>query len=89
MSLTLCERERGQTEDSAEDVDSRSMTRILELGVKSGFARHESHIGKTRGLINQHRTGTISRHVLADILRRRSECLWTCFTCNDGDPMFN
>jgi len=53
--------------------------------MKRGVARHETHAGNRRGLINQHRTGTICRHALADILKMRSEHLWTFSTCSDDD----
>lgn len=74
-------REKGRTEDSQNDEDSTSVSRLLELGVKCGAARLERHTGHMRQLINQHRTGTVSRHVLANILKGMSERLWTCSTC--------
>lgn len=39
--------------------------------------------------INQHITGTVSRRLLANILKMRLNRLWTCFMCNDNDLATN
>jgi hypothetical protein len=45
--------------------------------IKRGVAREEGFSGSKRGIVNQHRTGVFSRFMLRDILKRRSEHLWT------------
>jgi hypothetical protein len=52
-------RERKRGED-IEGSDSSSLVRMRELGVKINTARHEKYARNMRGLVNQHRTGTIS-----------------------------
>jgi DNA-directed RNA polymerase beta' subunit len=42
---------------------SPSLVRMSELGVKIGKARNEKYT-RNRGLVNEHRTGTISRWTL-------------------------
>jgi hypothetical protein len=43
-----------------EGSESTSLARMKELGVKIGTTRHEKYTKNMRGLVNQHRTGTIS-----------------------------
>ncbi|BFZ00932.1 hypothetical protein BsWGS_03971 [Bradybaena similaris] len=62
-------RGKGRTEDSRNDEESTSMFCFLELGVKCDAARFERHTGHMRHLINQHRAGTVSRLVLANMLK--------------------
>ena len=59
------------------------INRLIELGVKRGIARREEFAGSMRRVVNQHRTGVISRHTLKILLGRRSEHLWVCPECND------
>lgn len=61
-------------EYSGRQLDSTSRTRLIGLGMTRGVARNESYAGSRRHLINQHRTGTLSRRVLKRLLKRRSEC---------------
>ena len=73
----------------SEDVhlkQSMSTTRLQQLGLKIGVARKEQHNRYVSRLINQNRTGTVSRWTLLEILRRRSEHLWTCPECNEDIP---
>jgi ribonuclease HI len=65
---------------------STSLARLQESGVKIGVARQEKHNRLTGRLVNQHRTGTISRYTLVEILRGTSEHLWTCPECKDDIP---
>lgn len=58
------------------------------LQLELGAARYEWYTG-CRHLINQHRPGTVSCHMLLEILKRRSEHPWTCFVCNEDDPITN
>ena len=77
--------ERGRREDLHLN-QSTPTTRLRELGLKIGVARKERYNRYTSRLINQNRTGTVSRWTLLEILRRRSEHLWTCPECNEDIP---
>jgi hypothetical protein len=59
---------------------------MRDFGVKIGVARNERHIGNIKGLVKQHRTGTISRGMLMYMLRRGSEHLCTSPECSDDNP---
>ena len=76
-------REVSRKNNLGDIMDSTSLSRLKKLGVTCGAARRERHKGKSRYFINQHRTGTLSRRVLTDMLRMRLERLWTCSSCND------
>ena len=82
-------RDINRTEEATAGVVSTSISRMQELGVQRGVARHECFSGNRRCFINQQRTGTVSRRVLMEILKMRSEHLWTCSTCNDDDLTTN
>jgi hypothetical protein len=69
-----------------EGSESTSLVRMNELGVKTGMAKNETYTRNMRGLVNQHRTGTISRWTLMYMLRGGSEHLWTCLECSDDNP---
>lgn len=56
-----------------------------DTGMKCGCARDERYVASMRNLIRQHRTRAVSHHVLANLLKMRSEHLWTCSLCNDDD----
>ena len=80
-------RERGRVHDSRNSGESTTLTRLQELKVKCGVARQERYAGRQRRIVNQQRTGVVSRHTLMDILRRdRSTYGLICSTCSDGDP---
>jgi hypothetical protein len=64
--------------------ESTLLVRMRELGVKIGMARNEKYT-RNRGLVNQHRTGTISRWILMYMLRGGSEHLWTCPECDEDN----
>jgi hypothetical protein len=70
-------KEAGQENDSSKDIESVSMARLYEHQVERGVAREERFSGSQRKIVNQHRTGVVSRFTLRDILKRRSEHLWT------------
>ena len=70
-------REVGRANDSVSEDESTSLTRMLEHQVKRGKARHERYAGSQRRMVNQHRTGVVSRYMLRDILGKKSEHLWT------------
>jgi ribonuclease HI len=72
-------REAGRVKDSSHDCDSATLTRFQEIHVRRGEARRECYAGSHRRLVNQHRTGVVSRYTLRDILKMRSEHLWTLF----------
>src|SRR5579871_1981165 len=82
-------REINRTEEATTGVVSTYISRMQELGVQRGVARYECFAGSRRCFINQQRTGTVSRWVLMEILKMRSEHLWTCSTCNDDDRTTN
>lgn len=71
-----------QAEDSRDDEETMS---VLELGVNCGTARYERHTESVTSLINQYRTETGSRRVLANMLK----IICTCSTCNDDDLSTN
>ena len=66
-----------ESETSVDD-DSFSMARIKDQDLKCGVARSEHFGGRRRMMVNQQRTGPVSRSVMVDTLRVRSEQLWTC-----------
>ena len=70
-------REAGRVNDFSNDCVSATMTRLQEHQVKRGTARQERYAGSQRRIVNQHRTGAVSRYTLREILRRGSEHLWT------------
>jgi hypothetical protein len=70
-------KEAGQENDSSRDIESVSMTRLYEHQVERGVTREERFSGSQRRIVNLHRTGVVSRFTLRDILKRRSEHLWT------------
>lgn len=73
-------RDTCQNKVAGSELDSISLTQLLQLKVILGVARNEGYAGR-RHLDNQNSTGTVSCLVLKDILKRRSECLWTCSMC--------
>ena len=79
-------RDIGRARDFGDTSKSSSLPRMYELEIKKGIAKNERWSGRTRAIVNQHRTGTISRCTLLQILERRAEHLWTCPVCNDVIP---
>jgi hypothetical protein len=67
--------EAGREEDSLGDKESSTMERLMDGQVKLRAARYEQYVGSQRRLMNQIRTGTVSRHTLLNVLERRSEHL--------------
>ena len=78
-----------RTEESKEEGNSYSCTRMKMMEVKKGSARLERLCGKQRRLMNQHRTGTISRYSLAEILEWRSEQTWDFPECDEDNLVNN
>ena len=64
-------------QEPSDDCESTTMARLREQQIKRGVAKQEHYAGSQRRLINQHRTGVVSRYTLRDLLRRGSEHLWT------------
>src|SRR5579871_6165999 len=64
---------------------STALGRMRVGGLKFGTARRETLRKRLKSMINQHRTSTISRATLIDLLRRRSEHLWICPECNNDN----
>jgi hypothetical protein len=64
---------------------STLLVRIKKLGVRISTVRNEKYT-RSRGLVNQHRTGTISRWTLMHMLRGGSEHPWTCPECSEDNP---
>uniref|UniRef100_A0A0B7B2M7 Uncharacterized protein n=1 Tax=Arion vulgaris TaxID=1028688 RepID=A0A0B7B2M7_9EUPU len=64
---------------------STSLSRVNEMGMKIENARHKQYVRDTRHLINQHRSGVISRYTLVKMFWRRSKHLKTCPVCCDDD----
>ena len=65
------------SQEPSDDCESTTMVRLREQQVKRGVAKQEHYAGSQRRLINQHRTGVVSRYTLRDLLRKGSEHLWT------------
>jgi hypothetical protein len=63
-------REVGLVQDLEGAKESATLTRLQELQIKRGVARHECCAGSQRRLVNQHRTGVLSTYTLGDILNR-------------------
>jgi carbonic anhydrase len=63
--------------DSFSENESETMSRLKEHQVKEGVAKLEHFSGNQRRMVNQHRTGVVSRHTLSDLLKMRSEHLLT------------
>jgi hypothetical protein len=83
----LCEAER--VDDSLEDSESDTMERLRDGHVKLGVTRYEQYVGSQRRIVNQMRTGTVSRHTLLNVLKRRLEHLWVCPECKDDNLSTN
>jgi hypothetical protein len=82
----LCE--AGRVKDSLGNKESSTMERLRDGQVKLGAARYEQYAGSQRRIMNQIRTGTVSRHTLLNVLAR-SEHLWVCPVCKDDNPSTN
>ena len=83
-------RDAGREKDWNADIESATLTRLREHRVPRGIATHERHGGVLRRMVNQHRTGVVSRYTVRNILRRISECLWTNSSmCNEDDLSTN
>ena len=80
----LKEAGHGELNDSCDD--SHTLSRLVKFNLKKGVAKKENLAGRTRRMVNQHRTGTISKHTLGDLLSWRSWHLGTLFGCIDDNP---
>jgi hypothetical protein len=69
-------REAGSVEDSLGNNESSTMERLRDGQVKLGAARYEQYAGSHRRIVNQIKTGNVSRHTLLNVLKRRSVHLW-------------
>ena len=76
-------KDEGRVNEGGDDCDSATMARLYELRIERGLVRRERYRGRQRRLVNQHRTGTISRYTLRDLLEMRSSHLWTLFNEDD------
>jgi hypothetical protein len=65
------------------------MERLKDGQVQLGVARYEQYAGSQRRLVKQIRTGTVSSHMLLNVLERRSEHLWVCPVCKDDNLSTN
>jgi hypothetical protein len=81
--------EAGRVEDSLGDKELSTMERLRDVQVKLGAVRYEQYAGSQRQIVNQIRTGTVSRHMLLNVLERRSEHLWVCPMCKDDNLSTN
>jgi glyoxylase-like metal-dependent hydrolase (beta-lactamase superfamily II) len=54
-------KEASRENDSPKDIESVSLTRLYEHQVERGVAREERFSGSQRRIVNQHRTGVVSR----------------------------
>jgi hypothetical protein len=57
------------------DGNSNTMERLRDGQVNLGAARHEHYTGSQRYMVNQMKTGIVSRHTLLNLLKRKSEHL--------------
>jgi hypothetical protein len=60
-------------DNSSKNIESVSMTRCYVHKVQRG----QCFSGRQRRIVNQHRTGVVSRMTLRNILNRQSKHLWT------------
>jgi hypothetical protein len=67
--------EAGREEDSLGDSESNTMERLRDGQVKLVAVRYEHHAGSQRRIVNQMRTGTMSRHTRLNVPKRRSDHL--------------
>jgi hypothetical protein len=58
-------------------VKSIQISRLINNRSEEGYLREERFSGNQRRIVNQHKTGVVSRLSLRDILKRRSEHLLT------------
>jgi len=72
------------TERCGEEVGD-TVERLREFGVDRGDAVKSTTRGEERKILNQQLTGTLSRRILREILRRRTEHMWVCPTCSEVD----
>jgi hypothetical protein len=71
---------RGSREaDSFGETASETMSRLKGHQVKRGVAKLEHFSGRQRRMANAHRTEVVSRYMLRDLLKMRSEHLSTMF----------
>jgi hypothetical protein len=73
--------EAGIVKDSLGDFESNTTERLRDGQIKLGAARYEDYFGNERPMVNQMKTGTVSRLTLMNIPERRSEHLWVCPVC--------
>jgi hypothetical protein len=69
--------------------ESDTMERLRDGQVKLGAARYEDYAGCQRQIVNQMRTTTVSRHMLLNVLERRSGYLWVCPVCKGDNLLTN
>jgi hypothetical protein len=65
--------------DSFSEHESETMSRLKEHQVKRGEAKLEHFSGSQGRMMSRHRTGVVSRCMLRDLLKMKSEHLWTMF----------
>jgi hypothetical protein len=82
-------REARRVEDSLGDKELSTMERLRDGQVKLGAARYEQYAGSQRRLVNQMKTGSVSRHTLLNVFERRSVHLWVCPVCKDDNLSTN
>ena len=68
-------RDIGRARDFGDTNKSSSLPRLYELKIKKAIAKNERWSLRTIAVVNQHRTGTISRCTLLQMLERREEHL--------------
>jgi hypothetical protein len=79
-SNTHCIHESGKVEDSLGDGVFNTIERLRDSQVKIDAARYDHYAGCQR-MVNQMRTGTVSRNTILNVLDRRSVHLWVCPVC--------
>jgi hypothetical protein len=80
-SYTHSFREAGRVENSLGAFETNTIERLRNSQVKLGAAGYEDYAYSQRPMVNQMRTGTMSRHTLLNVLERSSEPLWVCPVC--------
>jgi hypothetical protein len=75
-------REAGGVKDSLGDDESNTMERLRDGQVKLGVPRYKQYAGSQRRIVNQIRTGVVSRHTLLNVLERGQ---WVCPVCKDDN----
>jgi hypothetical protein len=83
----LCE--AGRLEDSLGEGDSSTMERLKNSHIYRIATNLHTNASSQREIVNRMRTGTVSRHMLLNVLKRKVEPLCVCPICKDANWYFD